>query len=59
MNITPPFIRFAWHKYMFDPENLVNTLKKSPFTSVKLRKFDEAINLKPRDYELVYALAIK
>lgn len=47
------------HKYMFDPENLVNTLKKASFSSVGLREFDEDLDLKARDYESIYASAIK
>lgn len=47
------------HKYMFDEENLVNTLKKAPFSSVGLREFDECLDLKSRDFESIYALAIK
>lgn len=47
------------HKYMFDEENLVNTLKKAPFTSVELRSFDEFLDLRCRDFESIYAMAIK
>lgn len=47
------------HKYMFDEENLVNTLRKAPFSSVGLRKFDETLDLKSRDFESIYAVAIK
>ena len=47
------------HKYMFDEENLVNTLKKAGFSDVKLRVFDESIDLLERDNESIYALAIK
>jgi len=47
------------HKYMFDEENLVNTLKKVPFASVNLRGFDESIDLECRDFESIYAVAIK
>jgi len=46
------------HKYMFDEENLVNTLKKT-FVSVELRGFDDCIDLKSRDFESIYAVAIK
>ena len=47
------------HKYMFDEENLVNTLKKAGFSDVKLRVFDESLDLMERDHESIYALAIK
>lgn len=47
------------HNYMFDEENLINTLKKAPFSSVYLRNFDETLDLKSRDYESIYATAIK
>jgi predicted SAM-dependent methyltransferase len=47
------------HKYLFDKENLVNTLKKIPFKKVELRTFDESIDMKSRDFESIYAVAIK
>jgi len=47
------------HHYMFDEENLVNTIKKAPFKSVMLRKFDAEIDLESRDYESIYVSAIK
>ena len=47
------------HKYMFDEENLVNTLKKVPFSSVDLRSFDGSLDLECRDCESIYAVAIK
>jgi predicted SAM-dependent methyltransferase len=47
------------HKYMFDEENLVNTLKKAGFSNVKLRAFDKSIDRSERDHESIYALAIK
>lgn len=47
------------HKYMFDKQNLVNTLKKTPFKKVELRTFDESIDMKIRDNESIYAVAIK
>lgn len=47
------------HKYMFDEENLVNTIKKAPFASVELRSFDACLDLECRDYESIYAMAIK
>ena len=47
------------HHYMFDEENLINTLNKTPFSSVSLRKFDPALDLKSRDFESIYACAVK
>ena len=47
------------HCYMFDEENLVNTLRKAGFNSVFLRTFDESIDLKDRDFESIYAIATK
>jgi predicted SAM-dependent methyltransferase len=47
------------HHYMFDEENLINTLKKSPFSLVKLRQFDPGIDLESRDSESIYASAVK
>lgn len=47
------------HHYMFDEDNLINTLKTAPFNSVTLRKFDTDIDLESRDYESIYASAVK
>ena len=47
------------HKYLFDEENLINTLKKIPFKKVELRNFDEDLDNKVRDSESIYAIAIK
>ena len=47
------------HHYLFDEENLVNTIKKSKFKSVKLREFDPKLDSLSRDYESIYAIAIK
>lgn len=47
------------HKYMFDPENLINTLRMAPFADVNLRNFDESLDLKARYSESIYAKAIK
>jgi predicted SAM-dependent methyltransferase len=47
------------HKYLFDKQNLVNTLKKIPFKKVELRTFNESIDMKSRDFESIYAIAIK
>jgi len=47
------------HKYMFDEENLINTLKKAGFSNAQLRKFDKILDLQERDYESIYAVAVK
>lgn len=47
------------HKYMFDEENLINTLIKAKFSNARLRNFDKSIDLMSRDFESIYALAIK
>ena len=47
------------HKYMFDEENLVNTLLKAGFSDVQLREFDEGLDLPDRDFESIYAKAGK
>jgi len=47
------------HKYLFDEENLVNTLKLHNFLSVQLRKFDPSLDLEYRDSDSIYASAIK
>ena len=47
------------HCYLFDEENLLNILKKVGFSNVCLRKFDGKIDMLERDFESIYALAIK
>ena len=47
------------HCYMFDKVNLVNILKRNGFSQVELREFEEGLDLKERDHESIYALAIK
>jgi len=47
------------HKYMFDENNLIHILKEKGFRNVNLREFDQNIDLKERDYESIYADAIK
>lgn len=47
------------HSYMFDEQNLVNTLKKTGFSSVNLRDFNPALDCKDRQFESIYAMAIK
>ena len=45
------------HNYMFDEENLLNTLSKANFKNVKLRNYDPALDIKERDFESIYAIA--
>jgi predicted SAM-dependent methyltransferase len=47
------------HTYMFDEENLINTLKKGGFEGAQLRAFDAAIDLESRDFHSIYAVATK
>ena len=47
------------HKYLFDKENLINTLTKAGFSNVKLRNFDEELDMLDRDNESIYAIANK
>ena len=47
------------HCYMFDEENLVNTLKLAPFSKVNLRSFDTKLDKSRRDFTSIYASAIK
>jgi len=47
------------HKYMFDEENILYILTKAGFRDVKLRCFDNLLDLKERDFESIYAEAIK
>lgn len=47
------------HMYMFDKENLVNTLVRSGFQNVSLRGFDADIDSSERDEGSIYAIAYK
>ena len=47
------------HKYMFDEENLINTLKKGGFSEAKLRNFDQELDLRSREIGSIYAVANK
>jgi len=47
------------HTYLFDEENLVNTLKKGGFNNVQLRKFDADLDSTKYDYVSIYAIAAK
>ena len=47
------------HKYMFDEQNLINTLTKVGFLNVSLREFDDTLDLISRNEESIYAKAIK
>jgi len=47
------------HKYMFDEENLLCILAKIGFREVKSRSFDKSLDMKERDFESIYAEAVK
>ncbi len=47
------------HVYLFDEENLVNMLRLGGFADVRLREFDPALDMAGRDWESVYAIAVK
>ena len=47
------------HNYMFDEENLINTLFTAGFKKARLRDYDEVLDLKKRDFESIYAVAYK
>ena len=47
------------HHYMFDKKNLINTIKKAPFSYVSLREFDSKIDDESCDIESIYASAIR
>lgn len=47
------------HNYMFDEQNLVNTIKKANFKIVLIREFDINIDIESRRFESIYAKAIK
>jgi len=47
------------HKYMFDEENLINTLTQAGFSNVQLRDFDAELDILERDFESIYAIAVK
>lgn len=47
------------HKYMFDNENLINILILCGFSSAKPREFGHQLDLAERDFESIYATAIK
>lgn len=47
------------HYYLFDKENLVNTLKKGGFVNAKLREFDPTLDSQKFDHLSIYAIAVK
>lgn len=47
------------HKYMFDEENLINTLLQAKFSKVNIREFDEKLDLPERKNSSIYAKAIR
>lgn len=47
------------HNYLFDSENLRNTLRLADFSKVKSRTFDPRIDLDARQVDSIYAVAEK
>ena len=47
------------HKHLFDQEGLIKNLSEQKFSEVKKRSFDPLLDKKERDYESIYAIAIK
>jgi predicted SAM-dependent methyltransferase len=47
------------HHYLFDKENLVNTLKMGGFEKVVLRDFDSSLDLESRHFGSIYAIAYR
>ena len=47
------------HRYMFDKVNLLNLLRKAGFSNVQLRDFNPALDSIERDFESIYAVALK
>jgi predicted SAM-dependent methyltransferase len=47
------------HKYMFDKENLIYILESKGFKNVHLREFDSNLDCKTRDFQSIYAEALK
>ena len=47
------------HKYMFDQENLLYLLKAKGFREVRQRAFDPGLDRQERDFESIYAEAVK
>jgi predicted SAM-dependent methyltransferase len=47
------------HKHMFDCEGLIFNLKQAGFSEVKIREFDPVLDKVERDYQSIYAIAVK
>ncbi len=47
------------HKYMWDEDNLLHVLAAKGFRDVRKRDFDPNLDQLGRDYESIYAVAIK
>jgi predicted SAM-dependent methyltransferase len=47
------------HKHMFDREGLIFNLKQGGFAHASTREFDPALDKQERDYQSIYAIAIK
>ena len=49
----------GYHRYLFDEENLLIVLANAGFACVRLRGFDPSLDLEQREYETIYAEAVK
>lgn len=47
------------HRFLFDEENLPRVLEEAGFRHARLRSFDPAIDLAEREYDSIYAEAVK
>jgi predicted SAM-dependent methyltransferase len=47
------------HNYMFDEENLLVILEKTGFKNVRLREFDQTLDMEVRNFQTIYVLAEK
>lgn len=47
------------HRYMFDEDNLLALLEKFDFKNIRLRKFDEQLDILTRDFQSIYVLGEK
>ncbi len=47
------------HRYMFDEENIVAILGKAGFHNIRLRDFDETLDMAVRDSQSIYVIAEK
>ena len=47
------------HKYLFDSENLMSHFRLAGFAAPRLRLFDPSLDIQNRDFESIYAVAVK